>query len=266
MSGGIAKCTHGDSIAHAASLLREGAVIAIQGLGGFHLACDATNAAAVQRLRQTKDRLHKPLAVMATTLDEARKYGEISTAEATLLTSVQAPIVLVRKRADSPLASVIAPGNAYLGVMLPYTPLHHLLLHDAGKPLVMTSGNRRDEPLCCTTEEAKAALDGLVDGFLFHNRPIHQRCDDSVVFVADTGPQLVRRSRGYVPLPVLTPVAAPTPILAVGAELKNTFCLLREREAFLSQHIGDMGSLATRRHFVAALEHFQGLFKIHPRA
>jgi hydrogenase maturation protein HypF len=254
----------GDTIAYTVALLREGAVLAVQGLGGFHLACDATNASAVQRLRQTKDRLYKPLAVMAATLDEARMYGEISPPEATLLTSVQAPIVLVRKRADSPLASIIAPGDAYLGMMLPYTPLHHLLLRDTGKPLVMTSGNRRDEPLCRTAEEAKAALDGLVDGFLFHDRPIHQRCDDSVVFVTDTGAQPVRRSRGYVPLPVPTPIAAPTPILAVGAELKNTFCLLREREAFLSQHIGDMGSLATQQHFVAALEHLQGLFKIHP--
>ncbi|MGE0680268.1 MAG: carbamoyltransferase HypF [Candidatus Binatia bacterium] len=253
-----------DTITHAATLLRKGAVIAVQGLGGFHLACDATNASAVQRLRQTKDRWHKPLAVMAATLDEARRYGEISTAEATLLTSVQAPIVLVRKRANSPLASTIAPGNVYLGLMLPYTPLHHLLLRDTGKPLVMTSGNRRDEPLCRTEEEAKVALDGLVDGFLFHDRLIHQRCDDSVVFVTNTGAQPVRRSRGYVPLPVPTPIAAPIPILAVGAELKNTFCLLRAREAFLSQHIGDMGSLATQQHFVTALEHLQGLFKIHP--
>jgi hydrogenase maturation protein HypF len=264
-NGAVAQ-PEGDTIAHAAALLREGAVVAVQGLGGFHLACDATNASAVQRLRQTKEREHKPLAVMAATLDEARRYGEISTAEATLLASVPAPIVLVRKRADSPLASTVAPGNAYLGVMLPYTPLHHLLLRDTRKPLVMTSGNRRDEPLCSTVEEAKAALDGLVDGFLFHDRPIHQRCDDSVVFVTNTGAQPVRRSRGYVPLPVTTPLAAPTPILAVGAELKNTFCLLREREAFLSQHIGDMGSLATRRHFVAALAHFQGLFKIQPTA
>jgi hydrogenase maturation protein HypF len=256
----------GDPIAHAAALLCNGAVLAIQGLGGFHLTCDATNAGAVQRLRRTKDREHKPLAVMVATLGEAQMYGEISTAEATLLTSVQAPIVLVRKRANSPLTSAIAPGNAYLGVMLPYTPLHHLLLRDAGKPLVMTSGNRRDEPLCSTAEEAKVALDGLVDGFLVHDRPIHQRCDDSVVFVMDTGVQPVRRSRGSVPLPVPTPIASPLPILAVGAELKNTFCLLREREAFLSQHIGDMGSRATRRHFASALEHFQELFKIHPTA
>jgi hydrogenase maturation protein HypF len=257
-------CYEDDCVARAATLLRAGAIIAVQGLGGFHLACDATNAGAVQRLRHTKDREHKPLAVMAATLDEARRYGEISAAEATLLTAGQAPIVLVRKRTDSPLAPSVAPGNAYLGVMLPYTPLHHLLLHDTGKPLVMTSGNRRDEPLCRTKEEAQAAFDGQVDGILCHDRPIHQRCDDSVVFVTGAGTQPIRRSRGYAPLPVSAPIAAPAPILAVGAELKNTFCLLRERDAFLSQHIGDMGSLATQRHFVSALEHFQGLFKIQP--
>jgi hydrogenase maturation protein HypF len=253
-----------NDIVRAAILLREGAVLAVQSLGGFHLACDATSEDAVRRLRQAKDRLHKPLAVMVATLEEAHIYGEISTAEATLLTSVHAPIVLVRKRPDSPLASAIAPGNAYLGVMLPYTPLHHLLLREIAKPLVMTSGNRRDEPLCRSAEEAKAALRGRVDGFLLHNRPIHQRCDDSVYFVADTGPQPVRRSRGYTPLPVSVPLTAPVPVLALGAELKNTFCLLRGREAFLSQHIGDMGSLATQRHFTAALEHMQTLLKIAP--
>lgn len=253
-----------DPIAPAAALLRDGAVLAIQGLGGFHVACDATNAQAVQRLRQTKDRKHKPLAIMVATLDEARHYAEISTTEAALLTSVHAPIVLLRKRTTCPFADALAPGNASLGVMLPYTPLHHLLLREVGAPLVMTSGNRRDEPLCRTAEEAHRALDGLVDAFLCHDRPIHQRCDDSVVFFTDTGAQPVRRSRGYVPLPVHTPVAAPTPVLAVGAELKNTFCLLRESEAFLSQHIGDMGSLATQRHFASALEHYRQLFKLQP--
>jgi hydrogenase maturation protein HypF len=253
-----------DTIAHAETLLRDGAVLAIQGLGGFHLVCDATNAEAVQRLRHAKEREHKPLAVMVATLEEAHNYCEISAAEATLLASVQAPIVLLRKRSDAPLAPAIAPANRYLGVMLPYTPLHHLLMREVGKPLVMTSGNRRDDPLCRSAEEAHLALDGLVDAFLSHDRPIYQRCDDSVVFVTDAGAQPVRRSRGYVPLPVSTPIAASLPILAVGAELKNTFCLLREREAFLSQHIGDMGSLATQQHFVSSLEHLQRLFKIHP--
>lgn len=253
-----------DDIARAAALLRDGAVVAVQGLGGFHLACDATNEGAVHWLRRAKSRLHKPLAVMVRTLEEARLYGEVSATEASLLTSVQAPIVLVRKRPDSTLASAVAPGNAYVGMMLPYTPLHHMLLQETARPLVMTSGNRRDEPLCCTVEEAKAALGDKVDAFLWHNRPIQQRCDDSVFFVAETGPQPLRRSRGYTPLPVHVPLAAAVPILAVGAELKNTFCLLRGNEAFLSQHIGDMGSLATQHHFVTALAHFQTLLKITP--
>ncbi len=253
-----------DAVTQAATLLRAGAVLAVQGLGGFHLVCDATNDAAVQRLRHAKDREQKALAVMVATLDAARKYCEISVAEAALLASVQAPIVLLRKRNDALLAPVVAPGNAYLGVMLPYTPLHYLLLRDVGKPLVMTSGNRRDEPLCRTAEEAHLALDGLVDAFLLHDRPIHQRCDDSVIIVSEAGAHPIRRSRGFVPLPVHTPIATPTPILAVGAELKNTFCLLREHEAFLSQHIGDMGSLASQQHFVSSLEHFQSLFKIQP--
>ena len=253
-----------DVIARTAELLRQGAVVAVKGLGGFHLACDATNEEAVRRLRQAKDRLHKPVAVMVATIDEAHACGNISSAEEALLTSLQAPIVLVRKRLDSPLAAAIAPGNVYLGLLLPYTPLHHLLLRNARRPLVMTSGNRRDEPLCRTTEEAKEALSGRVDAFLFHNRPIHQRCDDSVVFVAETGPQPVRRSRGYVPLPLQVPLASSVPVLALGAELKNTFCLLRGTRAFLSQHIGDLGSLATQRHFAAALEHLQALLKIVP--
>jgi hydrogenase maturation protein HypF len=254
----------GDDITRVAALLRQGAVVAVQGLGGFHLACDATSEEAVRRLRKAKDRLHKPLAIMVATLDEAQTYGQLSTAEAALLTSVHAPIVLVRKRPASPLASALAPDNAYLGVMLPYTPLHHLLVREAGRPLVMTSGNRRDEPLCRTVAEAKEALGGRVDAFLLHNRPIYQRCDDSVFFVADTGPQPVRRSRGYTPLPVSVLLTATVPVLALGAELKNTFCLLRGREAFLSQHIGDMSSLATQQHFAAALEHMQALFKIAP--
>lgn len=256
--------SEGGAIAQAAALLRQGAVLAVKGLGGFHLVCDATNEEAVQRLRTTKQRRHKPLAVMVATVEESRWYGQISTDEAALLMSLHAPIVLVRKRHDAPLAAGIAPENAYLGVMLPHTPLHHLLVRDTGKPLVMTSGNPHDEPLYLTAEEIQAAFSGTVDGFLSHDRPIHQRCDDSVCVVTPIGPQLVRRGRGYVPLPVNVPLTAPTPILAVGADLKNTFCFLREREAFVSQHIGDMGKVATQRHFADALAHLTALLKITP--
>lgn len=256
--------SQGEAIAHAATCLRQGAVLAVKGLGGFHLLCDATNEEAIQRLRGAKQRRDKPLAVMVATLEEACRYGQISPDEAALLMSLHAPIVLVRKRDDAPLAAGIAPGNAYLGVMLPYTPLHHLLVRDTGTPLVVTSGNRHDEPLCLTAEEVHAVFSGTVDGVLSHDRPIQQRCDDSVCVVTPTGPQPVRRGRGYVPLPVHVPLAAPTPILAVGADLKNTFCLLREREAFLSPHIGNMGSVATQRHFADALAHLSALLKLTP--
>jgi len=262
--GGTPDGSSQDDIVRAAMLLAEGAVIAVQGVGGFHLVCDATNEAAVRRLRLAKDRAHKPLAVMTATLSEACLHGEISEEEARLLTSVHAPIVLVRQRSDSWLAAAVAPGQTYVGLMLPYSPLHVLLVQDAGRPLVMTSGNRRDEPLCRTHAEAEAALGQWVDALLVHNRPIKQRCDDSVFFVADTGPQPVRRSRGYTPLPVCVPLAAPRPLLAVGAELKNTFCLLHDREAFLSQHLGDMSSLATQRHWSEALAHLQALLKTTP--
>ncbi|NOT53492.1 MAG: carbamoyltransferase HypF [Deltaproteobacteria bacterium] len=253
-----------DAIAHAAALLRQGAVLAVKGLGGFHLVCDATNAEAVQRLRGAKQRRHKPLAVMVATVEEARMYSQVSADEATLLLSVHAPIVLVRKQRDSVLAAEVAPGTAYLGVMLPYTPLHHVFIRDTGRPLVVTSGNRRDDPLCLTAEEAHAVFRETVDGFLLHDRPIQQRCDDSVCVVTPTGPQVLRRARGYVPLPVRVPLTTPAPILAVGAELKNTFCLLRGDEAFLSQHLGDMGSVATRTHFTGALAHLTALLKMTP--
>ena len=255
-----------NALSQTATLLRHGAVIAVQGLGGFYLACDATNDEAVLKLRAAKTRPAKPLAVMLATLEEAHQYAHISEAEAALLTSTQAPIVLVQKKTGSPLSATIAPGNAYFGLMLPYTPQHHLLIRETGRPLVMTSGNRRDEPLCQTAEEARQALGRKVDALLLHDRPIQQRCDDSVFFVGETGPQPIRRSRGYTPSPIQVPIASPVPVLALGAELKNTFCLLREQGAILSQHIGDMGSLATQQHFFSSLEHFKMLFNIAPAA
>ena len=255
-----------DVLSQTAALFQHGAVIAVKSLGGFHLACDATNDEAVLKLRAAKARPDKPLAVMPPTLPEARQYGHISEAEERLLTSPQAPIVLVRKRPDAHLAAAIAPGNAYVGLMLPYTPLHHVLLRKTGRPLVMTSGNRRDEPLCQTAAEARHALGDTVDAFLLHDRPIHQRCDDSVVFLGPTGPQPIRRSRGYTPSAVQMPIASPVPVLAVGTELKNTLCLVRDRAAILSQHIGDMTSLASQQHFVSSLEHLKTLMNIAPAA
>ena len=253
-----------DDIARAAALLRRGAILAIKGLGGFHLACDATQAEAVARLRERKTRPHKPFAVMMRDLAMVRRYCEVSDQAAALLTSPQAPIVLLPRRDGADLAPNLAPGLDTLGVMLPYTPLHHLLLHDAGVPLVMTSGNRQDEPMARTHAEARAALRPLVDGFLWHDRPIHNRVDDSVWMATAVGAFPLRRSRGYAPRPVQLGFASPQPMLALGSEMKNTFCLLVGEEAFLSQHIGEMQQAATWRFFVEGVRRFEALFGARP--
>jgi hydrogenase maturation protein HypF len=241
-------------------MLLEGEVLAIKGLGGFHLACDATNAEAVQTLRMRKGRPAKPLAVMMSTLDDIRDHCEISDEEEELLTSQQCPIVLLRWRAESTVAREVAPNNLYLGVMLPYTPLHHILLRDVGRPLVMTSGNLSEEPIAQTNGEARRRLGHLADAFLLHNRDIYARYDDSVMLNAQYP---IRRSRGYAPFPVHLPFETGQ-ILATGAELKNTFCLTRDDFAFLSQHIGDMENLETLEHFEASIELLKHLFRIKP--
>ncbi len=253
-----------DDIARAAALLRRGAILAVKGLGGFHLACDATQAEAVARLRARKTRPHKPFAVMMRDLAMVRRYCEVNEQAAALLTSPQAPIVLLPRREGTDLAPNLAPGLDTLGVMLPYTPLHHLLLHDAGVPLVMTSGNRQDEPMARTHAEARAALRPLVEGFLWHDRPIHTRVDDSVWMATAVGAFPLRRSRGYAPRPVRLGLAAPEPVLALGSEMKNTFCLLVGEEAFLSQHIGEMQQAATWRFFVESVRRFEALFGARP--
>jgi hydrogenase maturation protein HypF len=262
------------ALALAARLLLEGRVLAIKGLGGFHLACDATNEAAVATLRARKGRPAKPLAVMMDTLEAVRQHCHVSAAEEELLTSQQCPIVLLRWRADSSVVRAVAPGNLYLGVMLPYTPLHHILLQDAGRPLVMTSGNLSEEPIAQDNDEARRRLGPLADAFLLHNREIYARYDDSVVFVARLGGdgeaapipesvQFIRRSRGYAPFPVRLPFRAGQ-ILATGPELKNTFCLTRDDFAFLSQHVGDMENLETLAHFESSIALFKHLYRIEP--
>ncbi|MGD2205135.1 MAG: carbamoyltransferase HypF [Anaerolineae bacterium] len=245
-----------------------GKVLAIKGLGGFHLACDATSAEAVSTLRARKGRPAKPLAVMMATLDDVRRHCEVSDEEEELLTSQQCPIVLLRWREESNIAREVAPGNLYLGVMLPYTPLHHILLRDVGRPLVMTSGNLSEEPIAQANDEARRRLAPLADAFLLHNRDIYARYDDSVIAssklqAASNNSQFIRRSRGYAPFPVRLPFQA-RQILAVGAELKNTFCLTRDDFAFLSQHIGDMENLETLEHFEQSIELFRHLFRIEP--
>lgn len=268
-----------DPITEAARLLSRGAILAIKGLGGYHLSCNALNAEAVQRLRQRKRREARPFALMVPDIDTVRQLCFVSDAEANLLQERQRPIVLLRQSPNCPVASGVAPAYQTLGIMLPYTPLHHLLLsafraireaegHEVDGPpvLVMTSGNLSDEPIAYQDDDARARLLPLVEGMLTHNRAIHVRCDDSVTRIAAGGEQLFRRSRGYAPEPVTLAFDLPTPILACGAHLKNTFCLGKERQAFLSHHIGDLENLETLISFREGIEHFQRLFDITPAA
>jgi hydrogenase maturation protein HypF len=217
----------------AVALLHGGGIVAVKGLGGWHLACAAANEDAVARLRARKHREDKPFALMT---NEPELLAHIDAGERELLESRRRPIVLVPRRAGAPVAVAVAPGNPWLGVLLPYTPLHHLLLADFGGALVMTSGNRSDEPIAYDDEEARERLGGIADAFLGHDRPIHRRCEDSIVRASFP----IRRSRGFAPEALPLPVAAAQPVLAVGAELKSTFCLARRREAFLSPHLGDL--------------------------
>ncbi len=253
----------GDIIAHASRLLREGNILAIKGLGGFLLACDATSDAAIQRLRERKRRPNKPLAIMVSNLDRVREHCLVSLQEEALLTSPPSPIVLLRWKPTSSISTGVAPGLKYLGVMLPYTPLHHLLLAETDLPLVMTSGNLTEEPIARDNDEAIRRLHGIADYFLLHNRDIHSRYDDSVVMVEQDQTIMVRRARGYAPYPVPLPFHA-RQILACGAELKNTFCLTRDNHAFLGQHIGDMENLETLEHFEATIALYERLFRIQP--
>ena len=269
---GVPVVERDEALRLAAQELLAGKVLAIKGLGGFHLACDATDRDVVERLRQRKGRPAKPLAVMMATLDEVRRHCHVSPAEEELLESRQAPIVLLRWRAASDVVRQVAPDNLYLGVMLPYTPLHHVLLRDVARPLVMTSGNLSEEPIAKDNDEARRRLGPLVDAFLLHNRDIYARYDDSVIMVApepEPGdgparrPYPIRRSRGYAPFPIRLPFDT-APVLGVGPELKNTFCLAREDFAFLSQHIGDMENLETLEHFERSIELYQHLFRVEP--
>jgi len=253
-----------DPVAAAAGEIRAGCIVAIKGVGGFHLACDATNARAVAELRRRKRREAKPLAVMVADLKAARELAHVSSTEASLLVSPAHPIVLVRRRAGGRVAKEVAPGCRDLGLVLPYTALHHLLLAEAGCPVVMTSGNASDEPIAHRDDDARRRLHGIVDLFLTHDREIMTPCDDSVVRVVAEVPRVIRRARGYVPLAVQLPVAASRPILACGGELKSTFALVRGADAFLSQHLGDLTSEAAFRAYGEAIAHFRRLFDFAP--
>jgi hydrogenase maturation protein HypF len=243
-----------------------GAIVAVKGLGGFHLACDATDTAAVARLRERKRREGKPFALMAADTEAIRRHARLPAEAEAYLVSPERPIVLLERREGSPTAPGVAPARAHLGFFLPYTPLHHLLLEPApGFPevLVMTSGNRSDEPIAYRNEEARRTLAPLADLFLLHDREIHVRCDDSVVAVAQGAPVFLRRSRGYAPRPVRFPLRS-EPVLAVGGELKNVFCLTRDDRAFLSHHIGELDYPSTWRALEEGLAHYRNLFRVEP--
>jgi hydrogenase maturation protein HypF len=252
-----------DVIKKTASLLKRGRIVAVKGLGGFLLACDATSVTAVNRLRRRKNRPAKPLAVMVLSLDEVKTHCYVNPAEVKLLTSPGSPIVLAEWKKDSTISTAVAPGLDHLGVMLPYTPLHHLLMREAGRPLVMTSGNLSEEPIARDNDEALRRLSGIADYFLVHDRDIYARYDDSVMIVARDAPQFVRRARGFAPHPIRLNYQSQQ-ILGCGAEEKNTFCLTRDDHAFVSQHIGDMENLETLEHFTNTIELYQKLFRIKP--
>jgi hydrogenase maturation protein HypF len=250
-----------DALAGAVRLLAGGSILAIKGIGGFHLAVDATNDDAVRRLRQSKGREEKPLAVMVRDLAYARSLCTMVEGEEVALSSPEAPIVLLRKRDGiGLLAASVAPGNDRLGVMLPYSPLHRLLLKEGPGMLVMTSANFSDEPLASDNADALDRLRGIADFFLLHDRPIAQRCDDSVALFLSGRLRMIRRSRGYVPAPVFLKESGPA-VLGTGGELKNTLCLMKGTEAILSQHIGDMKNYEAFRHFDAVAAHLQGIFR-----
>ncbi|QSB16138.1 carbamoyltransferase HypF [Natronosporangium hydrolyticum] len=252
----------GEPVAAAAALLRAGRVVAVKGLGGYHLAVDGRQEPAVAELRTRKHRDEKPFAVMVPDLVAAAELCHLASGDEQLLRSPARPIVLLRRRDDLMLASNVAPGDRRLGLLLPYTPVHHLLLQETAGPIVLTSGNRSDEPIAYQDEPARRALATVADAFLTHDRPIQFRADDSVARTFRGTPQLLRRSRGYVPNPIRLPRAARRPVLGCGAELKNTFCLADGEAAFLSAHIGDLrdySTLVAYRDGVAAFQRLLGL-------
>jgi hydrogenase maturation protein HypF len=281
LQGGILKSSE-DAISETRNALMEGEIVAIKGLGGFHLACDATNVGAVTRLRERKLRVDKPFALMMPDIQTIETHCFVNEAEHNLLLSPARPIVLLKRRPGSNIAREVAPFQEWVGVMLPYTPLHYLLLEKAeGVPeaLVMTSGNLSEEPIATGNDEARERLPKLADAFLMHDRDIYIRCDDSVVRVFDHSTSVdhpssivnrqsiypMRRSRGYAPFPVKLPFQV-SRILAAGSELKNTFCITNRNYAFVSHHIGDMENYETLKSFEQGIDHFEKLFRVKPEA
>ena len=252
-----------EPISEAANLLSQGAILAVKGLGGFHLAVDATQKEAVERLRWRKGREEKPLALMSSSLEQIETYAFIGEDERQLLTAAKRPIVIVPKRPGNIIASEVAPRNRYLGVMLPYTPLHHLLLSHPFVALVMTSGNISEEPIAIDNLEAVKRLGNIADYFLFHDRDIILRSDDSVLRIARGRPRQIRRSRGYVPVPIFLRKSVPA-VLALGGELKSTICLTKENRAFVGQHIGDLENVETLEFLEQTVDHLQRILEVRP--
>ncbi|MBX6363042.1 MAG: carbamoyltransferase HypF [Gemmatimonadetes bacterium] len=253
-----------EAIRAAGRLIKAGLIVALRGLGGFHLAVDAGSASATARLRRHKHREAKPLAVMVRTLEEARALAHVDEPAARLLASRERPVVVLPRRPLAPLAPEVAPGLAEIGIMLAYTPLHLLLLEEVGRPLVMTSGNASEEPIAIGNDEAIERLGAIADALLLHDREIVSRYDDSVIRAGAGGPVFLRRARGYAPLPLDLPVPTPRALVAVGPHLKNTFALAVGASAFISQHIGDLENLETLDHFRATLDRYRSLFNVEP--
>lgn len=266
----------GDPLGEAGRALRSGSILAVKGVGGYHLAVDATNRSAVRELRRRKCRDDKPFALMVADLDAARRLVELSEEASSLLESPRRPIVLARRRPGAPVVDDVAPGMSELGLMLPCSPLHHILLAAVGRPVVMTSGNLSDEPIAYVDADAVARLGALVDAMVVHDRPIHVRCDDSVVrarppvarrrgMASDvTSPQVLRRSRGYAPEPFELPCPSPRPLLALGAELKSTVAVAKGASVVVSHHLGDLEHLATYRSFLESIDHLCHLCGVAP--
>ena len=256
--------TH-QAIAKAAKLLLAGKIIAIKGIGGFHLAADALNSRAVQRLRRRKKRDHKPFAMMTDSIERIKEYAILSRAAGRLLSSPQSPIVLLPKKPDSSIAPSVAEGVDTYGFMLCYTPLHYLLFARNIKVLVMTSGNISDEPLICKNDKALERLGDVADAFLMHDREIYRQVDDSILHFVDGQPAFLRRARGYVPTPILMKKSCRQDVFAAGADLKNTFCFAKQNQLICSEHIGDLEDAEVYHHYIDSIEHLRGLFEVEPK-
>jgi len=253
------------TIAAAARLLLQGKIVAIKGIGGFHLAVNALDEQAVQRLRRRKRRDHKPFAMMAASVEKVRDFAVVSEQARELLESAQSPIVLLPKKAGARIATSVAPGVNTYGFMLCYAPLHFLLFAEGIEVLVMTSGNISDEPLICRNTAAVERLGSVADAFVMHDRQIYRQVDDSVVQFVDGGPALLRRARGYVPTPVLSKRSSPADILAAGPDMKNTFCLAKKNQLICSEHIGDLEDAEVYHHYINSIPHLGRLFEVEPR-